>query len=81
MKLRKRKFSSHPMYCRSGVRGGSVRYSPGVPSAPTQIVDYSSSYYTVFHSVIYNSVAQILFHRPFENNSCFCSLVRKSICL
>ena len=36
---------------------GASRYSPGAPSALTQIVHYSSSYYTVFHSVIYNSVA------------------------
>ena len=31
-------------------------YSPGAPSALTQIVHYLCSYYTVFHSVIYNSV-------------------------
>ena len=35
---------------------GPSRYSPGAPSALTQIVHYSSFYYTVFHSVIYNSV-------------------------
>ena len=37
--------------------GGAGRYSPGKPSALTHIVHYLSSYYTVFHSVIYNSVA------------------------
>ena len=37
------------------MRGG--RYSPGASPALTQIVHYSPSYYTVFHSVIYNSVA------------------------
>ena len=36
------------------MRGG--RYSPGAPSALTQIVPYLFSLYTVFHSVIYNSV-------------------------
>ena len=36
--------------------GGAGRYSPGATSALTQIVHYSSSYYTVFHFVIYNSV-------------------------
>ena len=41
---------------RSGARGGTGWYSPGTPSALTQIVPYSSSLYTVFHSVIYNSV-------------------------
>ena len=40
----------------SGVRGGAGRYSHGASSALTQIVPYSSSLYTVFHSVIYNSV-------------------------
>ena len=40
----------------SGVRGGAGWYSPGAPSVLTQIVPYSSSYYTVFHSVIFNSV-------------------------
>ena len=35
---------------------GEGRYSPGAPSALIQIVHYSSSYDTVFHSVIYNSV-------------------------
>ena len=42
--------------CRSRVRGGAGRYSPGTSSVLTQIVHYLSSYYTVFHSVIYNSV-------------------------
>ena len=37
------------------MRGVAGRYSPG--AALTQIVPYSSSLYTVFHSVIYNSVA------------------------
>ena len=43
--------------CMTGVRGeGAGWYIPGATSALTQIVHYSSSYYTVFHSVIYNSV-------------------------
>ena len=37
---------------------GAGRYIPGATSALTQIVHYSSSYYTIFHSVIYNSVVQ-----------------------
>ena len=41
--------------CRSAVRGGR-QYSPGASSALTKIVPYSSSVYTAFHSVIYNSV-------------------------
>ena len=36
---------------------GAGQYSPSASSAQTQIVPYSSSLYTVFHSVIYNSVA------------------------
>ena len=36
--------------------GGGSRYRRGAPSALKQIVPYSSSLYTVFHSVIYNSV-------------------------
>ena len=37
-----------------GVRGeGASWYSQGAPSALTQIVHYLSSYYTVFHSVIF----------------------------
>ena len=38
-------------------RGGAGLYSPGASSALTKIVLYSTSVYTVFHSVIYNSVA------------------------
>ena len=38
--------------CRSEVKGG-----PGAPSALTQIVPNLSSLYTLFSSVIYNSVA------------------------
>ena len=42
---------------RSAVRGGGTdRYSPFTSSTLTQIVPYSSSLYTVFHSAIYNSV-------------------------
>ena len=44
---------------------GAGRYSPGTPSALTQIVHYSSSHYTVFHSVIYNSV-----YSPSSQPSC-----------
>ena len=40
------------------MRGEGCQYSPGAPSTLTQIVPYSSSLYTVFHSVIYNSVLQ-----------------------
>ena len=47
--------------------GGAGRYSPGAPSALTQIVHYSSSYYTVFHSVIYNSVLVLYFINVFNN--------------
>ena len=32
---------------------GQYTYSPGAPSTLTQIVHYSSSYYTVFHSAIF----------------------------
>ena len=41
---------------RSGVRGGGGLVRPGASSALMQTVPYSSSLYTVFHSVIYNSV-------------------------
>ena len=51
--------------CRSGVNGGAGRCSPGTPSALTQIVPYSSSLYTVFHSVIYNSVLDT-YNLPFH---------------
>ena len=44
--------------CRSAVRGGE--YSPGASSALTKIVLYSSSVYTVFHSVFYNSVEKTI---------------------
>ena len=40
------------------MRGGAGWYSPGAPSGLAQIVPYLSSLYTVFHSVIYNSVVQ-----------------------
>ena len=43
--------------CRSGVKGGGPdRYRPGAPSALMQIVPNLSSFYTLFYSVIYNSV-------------------------
>ena len=60
---------------------GAGRESPGTPSALTQIVHYSSSYYTVFHFVIYNSVvcslraeissgwAEFGFYRDFRNST------------
>ena len=38
------------------MEGGAGQYSPGAPSTLTQIVTSSSSLYTVFHSVSYNSV-------------------------
>ena len=41
-------------------RGEAGQYSPGASSALTQIVPYSASLYTVFHSVIYNSVVHPL---------------------
>ena len=51
--------------CRSAVReGGAGQYSPGASSALTKIVLYSSSVYTVFHSVIYNSVGKLKFSKP-----------------
>ena len=51
---------SHPPYVGvEGGGGGSWRYSPGAPSALTQIVSFSSSLYTVFHSAIYNSVGVV----------------------
>ena len=54
--------------------GGAGWYSPGTPSALTQIVPYSSSLYTVFHSVIYNSVALIKYELKLSHNAA-------SICL
>ena len=36
--------------------GEAGQYSPGASSALTQIVPYLASLYTVFHSIIYNSV-------------------------
>ena len=50
---------SHPPYVGVEWGGGSGRYSPGTPFALTQIVSYSSSLYTVFHSAIYNSVGVV----------------------
>ena len=47
-------FRSHPM--EEWSEGGAGWYSPGAPSVLTQIDPYSSSLYTVFHSVSYNSV-------------------------
>ena len=57
------------------MRGRAGRYSPGASSALTQIVPYSSSFYTVFHSVIYNSVLllQFIINQP--------TLLCISICL
>ena len=49
------KFCSNPMQDWSE-GGEAVQYSPGPSSVLTQIVPYSASLYTVFHSVIYNSV-------------------------
>ena len=40
--------------------GEAGQYSPGASSRLTQIVPYSASLYTVFHSVIYNSVSSRL---------------------
>ena len=40
------------------MRGGE--YSPGASSVLTKIVLYSSSVYTVFHSVFYNSVEKTI---------------------
>ena len=55
--------------------GGGGWYSPGAPSGLAQIVPYLSSLYTVFHSVIYNSVVQtkISFQNLFraQRNICF----------
>ena len=55
------------------MRGGAGRCSPGASSALTQIVHDLSSYYPVFHSVFYNSVAQrnnLLFAETFCAASC-----------
>ena len=57
-KLQKQSFAA--TLCRTGVRGEAGQYSPGASSALTQIVPYSASLYTVFHSVIYNSVVHPL---------------------
>ena len=43
------------------MRGGGGPVNPGASSALTQIVPYSSSLYTVFYFVIYNSVTIPLF--------------------
>ena len=40
--------------------GEAGQYSPGASSALTQIVPYSASLYTIFHSVNYNSVVTIV---------------------
>ena len=52
---------SQPPYVEVQWGGGAGRYSPGTSSTLTKIVLYSSSVYTVFHSVIYNPVSQTLF--------------------
>ena len=51
------------------MRGGGGRYSPGASSALTQIVPYFSSLYTVFHSVIYNSVLIVQSFPKFVNSA------------
>ena len=43
---------------RGGGEGGGQSVSPCSPSALTQIVPISASIYTVFHSVIFNSVVE-----------------------
>ena len=48
--------------------GEAGQYSPGVSAALTQIVPYLASLYTVFHSVIYNSVIETNF--PCLYNCC-----------
>ena len=61
------------------VEWGGGRYSPGESSVLMQIVPYSSSIYTVFHSVIYNSKVQPLplnlsfsFFFRYETLFCWC---------
>ena len=49
-----------PLYVGVEWSGGAGRYSPGATSELTQIVHYLSSNYTLFHSVIYNSVTKTL---------------------
>ena len=59
--------------CRSW--GGPGRYSPGASSTLTQIVPYSFSLYTVFHSVIYNSVVVLyILYQIFMRYSIYCTL-------
>ena len=58
--------------------GEAVQYSPGPSSVLTQIVPYSASLYTVFHSVIYNSVtiAEIrISNNVFRSRSVFGRLI------
>ena len=57
--MKKKNFAT--TLCRSGVRGGAGRCSPGASSTQMQIVPFSSSLYPVFHSVIYNSVPEPIF--------------------
>ena len=68
-KFQKQSFSA--TLCRTGVRGAEVgQYSPGASSPITQIVPYSASFYTVFHSVIYNSVVQTFECRQQSADDC-----------
>ena len=62
-KLRKQKFCSHPM--QEWSEGGGRPVQPCRILQVMQIVHYLSFYYTVFHSVIYNSVV-INFECRFE---------------
>ena len=50
-----------PPYVGVQCGGEEGQVSPGASSALRKIVLYSSSVYTVFHSVIYNSVVLTLF--------------------
>ena len=57
--------------------GEAGQYSPGVSAALTQIVPYSASLYTVFHSVFYNSVGSTQNPKIFENENFAAFAMRK----
>ena len=61
--------------------GGEVgQYSPGVSAALAQIVPYSASLYTVFHSVFYNSVGKLTTPAQSRRSAVYGLLVIRSRC-